>query len=120
MINSAEQVDLGDVSRGYVTDPDGAGALKRGDPDATQRKNVILGHYLFAMEGAMIWRTDSAFAGDTGPLHLIANGLTSPSLVSLTGVYSVRSAGVTHALFPNRVHKGTRYGNSCRSIQLLE
>lgn len=108
----------------YVTDPDGAGPLKRGDPDTTQRKNVILGHYLFAMEGSMLWRNDSAFAGATGALQLIANGLSSPSLASFNGVYSVRKQSatppITHALFPDRVHKGSRGGNSCQNFQLFE
>jgi hypothetical protein len=102
----------------YATDPDGAGALKRGDSDPTQRKNVILGHYLFAMEGSMLWRNDSAFAG---ALQLVADGLSSPSLVSFAGVYQVRKpAAVTHALFPDRVHKGTRFGNSCQNFQLYD
>ena len=71
----------------YATDPDGAGALKRGDPDPTQRKNVILGHYLFAFEGSVLWRNDSMFAG---AMQLIANGLSSPTLASFNGVYQVR------------------------------
>ncbi len=104
----------------YATDPDGAGALKRGDPDPTQRRNVLLGHYLFAMEGSMVWRGDSAFAGAAGPLQLIANGLSSPTIAMFNGVYQVRKTGVTNALYPDRVAKGTRQGNSCQSFLLLE
>jgi len=105
----------------YATDPDGAGALKRGDPDPSQRRNVILGHYLFAYEGTTLWRNDSVFAGASGPLQLIANGLGSPSLASFNGVYQVRKPPTTtNALFPDRVAKGTRSGNSCQNFQLFE
>jgi hypothetical protein len=104
----------------YTTDPDGAGPLKRGDPDPTQRKNVLLGQYLFAFEGSMLWRGDSVFAGATGPLQLIANGLSSPTLAAFNGVYQVRKTGSTHALFPDRVSKASRSGNSCQNFLLLE
>lgn len=104
----------------YATDPDGAGALKRGDPDPTQRRNVVLGQYLFAFEGSMLWRGDSVFAGTTGALQLVANGLSSPTLATFNGVYQVRKTGITNALYPDRVHKGTRSGNSCQNFLLLE
>ncbi len=101
----------------YVTDPDAGGPLKRGDPDTTQRKNVILGHYLFAMDGSILWRKDSKFAG---ALQLIADGLGSPTLVNLTGIYVGNRPNVTHALYPDRVHKGSRMGNSCQNFMLFE
>ena len=103
----------------YATDPDGAGVLKRGDPDATQRRNVILGHYLFAFEGTVLWRKDNLLSG---ALQLVADGFSSPSLVNLTGIYSVwkPTNGATNAAFPDRVSKGSRFGNSCLNQMLFE
>ena len=80
----------------------------------------MLGQYLFAFEGTTLWRNDSVFAGTSGPLQLIANGLASPTLASFNGVYQVRKSGMTNAMFPDRVSKGTRNGNSCQNFLLLE
>src|SRR5262249_27513675 len=74
----------------YANDPDGAGPSKRGDSDPSRRRNVIDGYYQFAYEGTMLWRNDSAFAGATGPLQLIANGLASPTSASYIALYQVR------------------------------
>ena len=93
----------------------------QGLADPTHRLNVVNGFYLAAVEGSMQWRNDNAFAGATGALQLVANGLTNPALVNLTGIYSVRRPpAVTNTLFPDRVHKGTRFGNSCQAFQLFE
>ncbi|MDD5364346.1 MAG: hypothetical protein PHR30_03340 [Gallionellaceae bacterium] len=87
--------------------------------DAGQRQSVVDGRYNFAEEMVLAYRNDAP-ANVKTYLGKMAGLMGDPSKVApLTGIFVVPGAS-SHSAYPNRVHKGTRFGNACSPFALFE
>ena len=84
--------------------------------DINQRTNVVNGDYDAAPELEMLWPS-------TTPYHTFLTSIkdvfANPSRMRQTGVFQANGV-YTHAAYPTKVHKGTRYGNFCAPQALYE
>jgi hypothetical protein len=95
------------------------GTAAVGDPDATQRQNVVDAQYIYAAEGVCLFNS-------LGPNQAACSKLCDSLGANppAPGIFSVPTATLTHTgALPaslNKVHRGTRFGNTCQLYQTFD